>query len=250
MRRSACIPFGVNLLRTMLSAAAALAVALPAAGQKPVRDSAAETTVPRAPEEDGPRRWKVAAGDELELFDAPSADAAVVKVVADGAVLANLGCERGEAGIWCSVRPIRGGARGFAAAEFLLPAPGPDGRVPTGRNDSSHRARKRDFDQRGRIRCAQERGEDLGECTVEIARAGGGDATVVATFSNGFARTLYFVNGEFVSANATMSGVGTDTEWRREDDVHVIRVDDQVYELPDALVFGEPSRRPVVPPQE
>ena len=36
-----------------------------------------------------------------------------------------------------------------------------------------------------------------------------------------------------------MSGVGTDTEWRRESGLHVIRVDDQRYELPDALVFKD-----------
>jgi len=35
-----------------------------------------------------------------------------------------------------------------------------------------------------------------------------------------------------------MSGVGTDTEWHLSDGIYFIRVDDQRFELPEALVFG------------
>jgi hypothetical protein len=123
-------------------------------------------------------------------------------------------------------------------AAGLRPAQGPDGVVPTGVDDSKHRARKRDFDAKGVIPCAQERRQPMGECSAEVARSGGRDATVVVTFPNGFARSLYFVHGEFVSASSTMSGSGIDTDWRIENGRHDIRVDDQRYELPDILVFG------------
>ncbi len=79
----------------------------------------------------------------------------------------------------------------------------------------------------------------MGECNAEVARGGGRDATVVVTFPNGFARRLYFVHGEFVSASSTMSGSGIDTDWRVENGLHEIRVDDQRYELPEILVFGD-----------
>ncbi|MEL7117363.1 MAG: hypothetical protein AAGP08_17560, partial [Pseudomonadota bacterium] len=92
--------------------------------------------------------------------------------------------------------------------------------------------------QRADAPCAQEQGEPLGTCRVGVARGTGGDATVVATFGNGFARKLYFKHGEFLAANTTMSGNGTDTDWRLEDGVHYVRVDDQRFELPDAFVFG------------
>ena len=123
-------------------------------------------------------------------------------------------------------------------AAGLEPAQGPDGVIPTGVDDSKRRARKRDFDATGVIPCAQERGQVLGECTAEVARGNGRDATVVVTFPNGFARSLYFVHGEFVSASSTMSGSGVDTDWRIESGLHDIRVDDQRYELPDILIFG------------
>lgn len=108
-----------------------------------------------------------------------------------------------------------------------------------GRDDSKARARRRDYDARGEVACAQEQGQQLGRCGAAVTRGTGGDAAVVVTFPNGFARTLYFVHGEFVSASATMSGVGRDTAWRLDGGLHVIRVDDQRYELTDVLVFGD-----------
>ena len=35
------------------------------------------------------------------------------------------------------------------------------------------------------------------------------------------------------------TGVGTDTDWRLENGVHHVRVDDQRYEMPDAWMFGD-----------
>ncbi len=210
-----------------------------ALGQTTSPQDGVETDVMRAPEDGGPRRWSAAAGGTLNLYDGPSVDATIVDVVADGTVLSNRGCEQGDDQIWCTVQPLSGGAPRFAAAASLVPARGPDGLVPMGPDDSRRRARKRDFDERGEIRCAQERGQALGTCGVAIARSGGGDATVVVTFPNGFARNLYFVHGEFISANATMSGVGTDTDWRTDGGLHMIRVDDQRYELLETLIIGD-----------
>lgn len=106
-------------------------------------------------------------------------------------------------------------------------------------NDSKRKAAKKDFDAHGEVRCAQERGETLALCKASVARGTDGNATVIVTFSNGFARRLYFEARAFISANATMSGAGRDTDWALEDGRHLIRVDDQRYVVPDALVFGD-----------
>lgn len=105
--------------------------------------------------------------------------------------------------------------------------------------DTVKRAKAGDFDASATIRCAQEQGQALGVCTAAVARDADGNATVVVTFANGFARTLYFEDRMFMRGSATMSGVGRDTDWEVADGVHLIRVDDQRFELPDALVFGE-----------
>ena len=124
------------------------------------------------------------------------------------------------------------------AAARLYTASSHDAATPVGRDETARRAVRGDFDARGTIPCAQIEGQALQDCDAAVARAPGGNATLVATFSNGFARHLYFRSGAFVAGNATMSGVGTDTDWRKEGGVHFIRVDDQRFEVPDVLVSG------------
>ncbi|MGF1501552.1 MAG: hypothetical protein ACFBSD_07020 [Paracoccaceae bacterium] len=104
--------------------------------------------------------------------------------------------------------------------------------------DTAARARAGHFDAVTTIGCAQERGEAPGPCTARVARSGR-SATVVVTFPTGFARRLLTRDGAFVKADATMSGSGRDTDWRAERRRHLIRVDDQRYDLPDAFVFRD-----------
>lgn len=103
---------------------------------------------------------------------------------------------------------------------------------------AAKRAKSGEFEAVGEVRCAQEAGQSLGTCGAMVARASG-SAAVVVTFPNGFARTLTFSDREFLRGNATMSGVGTDTDWRLDGGIFHVRVDDQRFELPEALVFGD-----------
>ncbi len=124
----------------------------------------------------------------------------------------------------------------LAAALIALAFPGP-AHSQTTADDSADRARRGEFDATAEVPCAQERGQALGICSARVARSTTG-AAVVVTFPNGFTRSLYFADGQFLRADATMSGTGRDTDWRIEDGHHVIRVDDQRYELPDTFVLG------------
>ena len=94
------------------------------------------------------------------------------------------------------------------------------------------------------IACSQEQGETLGECTVAVKRDKKGKTIVTATFANGFKRKLFFKDDKFLKASATMSGVGTDTDWKLEDGTHLIRVDDQRYEVPEALFASLETKAP------
>ncbi|WP_417480781.1 hypothetical protein [Maricaulis maris] len=105
-------------------------------------------------------------------------------------------------------------------------------------NEAVSRVRRNDFDDAGGARCAQDIGQPLQTCAAWVARSGAGTAAVRVSFPNGFSRILKFSGGVFVSANATMSGVGTDIDWRREGDRLILRVEDQRYELEGAFVFG------------
>jgi hypothetical protein len=88
------------------------------------------------------------------------------------------------------------------------------------------------------IACAQKPGEPLAQCSYSIKRDETGKTTVTVVFANGFKRGLSFMDGKFVKASVTMSGVGTDTDWSLKDGKHMIRVDGQRYEVPDTLIAG------------
>ena len=86
------------------------------------------------------------------------------------------------------------------------------------------------------IACAQERGAPLGQCSYRIKRDENGKTKMTVVFANGFKRGLFFMDEKFLKASATMSGVGTDTDWSLKDGTHFIRVDGQRYEVPNALI--------------
>ena len=192
----------------------------------------------QTPQDGGARRWQVVS-EQIQVYQSASSTARLIHEFERGVVLSNLGCSLSGDERWCQVRPFRGGVRGFALAKHLEPARGPDGIVAMGENDTKRRARRRDFDATTTVRCAQEQGQELGKCEAAVARTDGGDATLVVTFSNGFARQLYFVHGEFVRANATMSGVGTDTAWQLNGGDHRVRVDDQQFVIPHDFVVPD-----------
>jgi hypothetical protein len=129
-------------------------------------------------------------------------------------------------------------APGLRADAQTAPPETPAVALPRTPEDRARRARRGDFDARGQIACAQQRGAEMAMCAAGIVRGETGAATVVVTFGNGFARMLEFRDGQFVSANPTMSGTGADTDWERAGDLHLLRVDDQRFALPHALVFG------------
>ncbi|WP_299470730.1 hypothetical protein [uncultured Roseibium sp.] len=212
------------------------AVGMIASGPLMADDSGLPPGSQKTPKEGGPRRLEVVAS-KAALHESPSSGSNLIDTFEQGTVFSNMGCDGPADQIWCEVRPFRGGAKGYVRSKVLQAARGPDGNVPMGEDTSKGRAGKRDFDAKGTIACAQERGQALGSCSAAVARDTGGDATIVVTFANGFERKLYFVHGEFVRASATMSGVGRDIDWRLQEGIHMLRVDDQRFELPDAFVF-------------
>lgn len=222
-------------LRSLLRAIACVASVVPSGPS--IAETNDRAAIPNAPEDNGPRRLEVST-DDVALYAAPSTDAETVAELSRGAVLSNLGCDAVAGDAWCTVAPVRGASKGYVQAAHVEPAKGPDGMVATGIDDSKRRAREKDFDAESTIACAQEQGQALGECIAAIARSGGGDATVVVTFPNGFSRQLYFTHGQFMRASATMSGVGTDMDWGLQDDTYAIRVDDQRFELSKAFILG------------
>ena len=103
---------------------------------------------------------------------------------------------------------------------------------------ASQRARSGDFDGMGNVRCAQNAGEALDTCKAAFADAQN-STVVVVTFPSSFKRMLTLSDERFVRGNATMSGVGTDTEWHLAEGTYHIRVDDQRFEIPQHMIQGD-----------
>jgi len=186
---------------------------------------------------DGGPRALVVTGIEgkLNLRAEASTGSAVVAQVAAGTVLANLGCEMAGGRGWCDVQPLEGGPRGYAAADFLAGAVGPDGIVATGPDMSSLRAGGGDFDATGQVACRV--AGTSGQCDFGVARDRGGWATLVVTRPDGLKRAIYFALGRAIGADTSEAAPGAFAA-TRSGDTTAVSIGDETYDIPDAAVLG------------
>lgn len=105
-------------------------------------------------------------------------------------------------------------------------------------SDDAFRAGKGNFDATGNIPCAQYAGQPMGQCAFGVARAGGGTATVVITRPDGTTRALFFIEGNFNSADTSQADGYPEYSAERESDLNLIRVGKERYEIPDAVIWG------------
>jgi hypothetical protein len=195
--------------------------------------------IPSSPEDGGPRNWEVTrVSRTLNLREQPSTSARIIGSYVPGTILDNLGCRQAEGRIWCDVQQLGGGPRGYVAFEFLKPAVSPDGSVAKGPDDSALRAGQGEFDATGNIPCAIYAGQPMSECEFGVARAGGGYATVVIKKQNGGTRMIYFRMGVPIGADTSEADGYPDFRATKEKDLHLIRIGDERYEIPDAVVLG------------
>lgn len=203
-----------------------------------VSPAALARDVPASPEHGGPRNWEVVVNGVLNLREQPSASAAVIATYAPGTLLDNLGCRQAEGRIWCDVQQLGGGPRGYVAADYLQPAVAAHGAVATGPDDSARRAGEGEFDASGQIACARSAGQPMSQCAFGVARAGGGYATVVVTHPGGGKRAIFFRAGIPVGADTSQADGYPALRAEKEADLHRIRIGDERYEIPDAVVLG------------
>jgi hypothetical protein len=195
--------------------------------------------VPAVPEDGGPQNWEVTGvSSALNLREQPSTTAKIVTSYTPGTILDNLGCQRAEDRVWCDVQQLGGGPRGYVNAEFLKPAVSPDGSVAAGPDDSAERAGQGEFDATGDIPCAQSAGQPMTPCEFGVARASGGYATVVINLPDGRTRAIFFRMGKPIGADTSQADGYPEFKAAKENDLNLIRVGDERYEIPDAVIIG------------
>lgn len=94
------------------------------------------------------------------------------------------------------------------------------------------------FDATGRIPCSQVKGQPMVQCDFGVSRAGGGSATVVITLPNGRKRAIFFNKGKATSADTSQADGYGEFRARREGDLFFIRVGEERYEIPEAVIIG------------
>ena len=232
----------MNTIRLYLAAAVVLlcaAIATVQAGAGQLAGASAAKDVPVAPEDGGPRNWQVAGvSSVLNLREQPTTTAKIITTYPPGTILDNFGCQRADGLIWCDVQQLGGGPSGYVAVEYLAPAVSPDGSVATGPDNSAFRAGQGDFDATGQIPCAQYSGQPMTECEFGVARAGGGYATVVIKKPDGRSRAIFFRMGKPIGADTSEADGFPEFGATKENDLHLIRLGDERYEIPDAVVLG------------
>jgi hypothetical protein len=114
----------------------------------------------------------------------------------------------------------------------------PDGSVATGPDNSAFRAGQGDFDATGQIPCAQYSGQPTTKCEFGVARAGGGYATVVIKKPDGRARAIFFRMGKPIAADTSEADGYPKFSAIKENDLHLIRLGDERYEIPNAVILG------------
>ncbi|MGD2068814.1 MAG: hypothetical protein PVI57_09110 [Gemmatimonadota bacterium] len=81
-------------------------------------------------------------------------------------------------------------------------------------------------------------GQPMTECEFGVARAGGGYATVVVQKPDGRSRALLFRMGRPFGADTSQADGYPAFTASREGDLHLVRVGDERYEIPEAVVLG------------
>jgi len=104
--------------------------------------------------------------------------------------------------------------------------------------NSATRAGRGDFDATGQIPCAQYAGQPMGQCDFGVSREGNGTATVVVTKPDGQTRAIFFIGGQANSADTSQADGYGQFSVQRESDLNFIRVGDERYEIPDAVISG------------
>lgn len=122
---------------------------------------------------------------------------------------------------------------------FKAPDGAAAGAPPAGREPSSARAGRGQFDATGPVGCAERPGQPMGQCPMGVARDGGGSATVVVTRPDGRKRAIFFDKGKAVSADLSQAdGNMNFRATKSAAGIYLIDAGNERYEFPESVVFG------------
>ncbi len=89
----------------------------------------------------------------------------------------------------------------------------------------------------GSIPCAMATGQPMGSCPFGVKREGNGSGIVTVTKPDGRKRAIVFEQGKATGADTSSADPGAFSA-SREGDSTTVRIGQERYEIPDAVIFG------------
>lgn len=89
----------------------------------------------------------------------------------------------------------------------------------------------------GNVPCSIGNGQPTGSCPFGVTRKGNGTADVILKKPDGRSRVIFFEKGKAIGADVSQADPG-EFSATKEGDLSIIRIGNERYEVPDAVVFG------------
>lgn len=95
-----------------------------------------------------------------------------------------------------------------------------------------------DFHATGQIPCARVVGQPMGSCRFGVRREGGGSGSITVFWPDGGNRVIFFSKGAPSRYDESQADGGARMTVHREADLFRVRIGDQRFEIPEAIISG------------
>jgi hypothetical protein len=93
------------------------------------------------------------------------------------------------------------------------------------------------YNATGDIPCTMTLSQPTGSCPFGVVRESNGGGMVTVTKPDGRTRTIFFEKGSATGANTSEADPG-EFKVEKQGDLNIIRIGEERYEIPDAVIFG------------
>ena len=114
----------------------------------------------------------------------------------------------------------------------------PSGQISSGINSDDALVNGTNYHATGKIPCAMNISQPKSSCSFGVIRKGNGSGTVTVTKPDGRTRVIFFERGTANGYDISQADPG-EFSAKRESDMSIIRIGQELYEIPDAVIFGD-----------
>jgi hypothetical protein len=111
-------------------------------------------------------------------------------------------------------------------------------RIPVGTPSQDAKVPGTNFNATGNIPCARYPGQPMMQCKFGVIRKGNGNGSVTVFWPDGGNRVIYFEDATPMSYDESEADGGAKMTVGKSSDLHTVKIGDQRFEIPDAVITG------------